>query len=88
MKLSMAAVVQADVNRRWKQGPVVEATGGWVGELCCTRARGWVGWAGKWPERAGTDAVLDSRLGSGRELGGAEMMEAKRGKLKSGVHPP
>jgi hypothetical protein len=31
--------------------------------------------------------VLDNRPGSGRELGGTEVMEAKRGKLKSGVHP-
>jgi hypothetical protein len=31
--------------------------------------------------------VPDNRPGSGRELGGTEVMEAKRGKLKSGVHP-
>jgi hypothetical protein len=37
---------------------------------------------GEAAERAGTDAVLDGRLGSGRELGGAEMMEVKRGKLR------
>jgi hypothetical protein len=53
----------------------------------CTRARGWVGWAGKRAERAGTSEVLDDRLGGGRELGGVEVMETKRGKLESAVHP-
>jgi hypothetical protein len=32
----MAVTVRADANRFWKQGPVVEAAGGWVGELCGT----------------------------------------------------
>jgi hypothetical protein len=53
----------------------------------CTRARGLVGWVGMQAERAGTNKVLDSRSCGGRELGGAEVMEAKRGKLESGVHP-
>jgi hypothetical protein len=52
-----------------------------------TRARGWLGWALKRAERAGTGEVLDGRLGGGRALGGAEVMEAKRGKLESRVHP-
>jgi hypothetical protein len=38
-------------------------------------------------KRVGTGEVLNGRLGGGRELGGTEVMEAKRGKLKSGVHP-
>jgi hypothetical protein len=38
-------------------------------------------------ERASSDEVLDGRPGGGRELGGAEVMEAKRRKLESGVHP-
>jgi hypothetical protein len=33
MDLSMAAAVREDMNRWWKVGLVVEATGGWVGEL-------------------------------------------------------
>jgi hypothetical protein len=53
----------------------------------CTRAQGRVGWAGKWEERVGTDEVLDGWPGSGGELGGVEVMEAKRGKLESNVHP-
>jgi hypothetical protein len=68
----MAAAVQADANRWWKQGPVVEVVGGW---------------ARKRAERAITGEVLDGRPGGGRELGGAEVMEAKRGKLESSVHP-
>jgi hypothetical protein len=75
--------------------PVVEErTGGRGGRRLgrgavrhCTRARGWVGWAGKRVERAGTGEVLDGRPDGGRELGGAEVMEAKRGKLESRVHP-
>jgi hypothetical protein len=53
----------------------------------CTRSRGRVGWAGKRVERAGTGEVLDGRPGADRELGGAEVIDAKRGKLDSGVHP-
>jgi hypothetical protein len=75
--------------------PAVEARtggrGGWrlgQGDVWrCTRARGWVGWARKWADRASTDEVLDGRPGGGRELGGAKVMEAKRGKLECGVHP-
>jgi hypothetical protein len=33
MELATVAAIQADVNRQWKQGPVVEVAGGWVGEL-------------------------------------------------------
>jgi hypothetical protein len=29
----MVVVVWVDKNQRWKQGPVVEATSGWVREL-------------------------------------------------------
>jgi hypothetical protein len=46
-----------------------------------------VGWAGKRAERVGTSEVLAGRPGNHRELGGAEVMEAKMGKLESGVHP-
>jgi hypothetical protein len=46
---------------------------------------GRLGW--KATERASTGEVLDGRLGGSREVGGAEVMEAKRGKLESGVHP-
>jgi hypothetical protein len=53
----------------------------------CTRARGWVGWTGKRAEGAGTGEVLDGRPGGGKELGGMEVMEAKRRKVKSGEHP-
>jgi hypothetical protein len=80
--------VRADANQRWKQGPVVEAAA--AGSGSCTalyRSSGQVGWAKKWAERAGTGEVLDGRPGGGRELGGAEVMEAKRGKLESDVHP-
>jgi hypothetical protein len=38
-------------------------------------------------ERAGTSEVLDGRPDGGRELGGAEVMEEKRGKLESALHP-
>jgi hypothetical protein len=38
-------------------------------------------------ERTGIGDVLDGRPGGGRELGGTVVMEAKRGKVESGVHP-
>jgi hypothetical protein len=31
--------------------------------------------------------VLDGRPGGGKELGGVEVIEAKRRKIKSGEHP-
>jgi hypothetical protein len=78
-----------------RRKPAVEArTGGQGGRRLGrgaawngTRARGWVSWAGKRAEGAGTGEVLDGRPGSGGELGGAEVMEVKRGKLESDVHP-
>jgi hypothetical protein len=54
---------------------------------CCTGARGWIGWARKRVEGAGTGEVLDGRPGGGKELGSMEVMEAKRRKIKSGEHP-
>jgi hypothetical protein len=60
---------------------------GWGAARRCTRARGWVGWDGKRAKGVGTGEVLDGRPGGGKELGGVEVMEAKRRKIKSGEHP-
>jgi hypothetical protein len=60
---------------------------GWGAARRCTRARGWVGLDGKRAEGVGTGEVLDGRPGGGKELGGMEVMEAKRRKVKSGEHP-